>query len=248
MSRGARQTGTGSGVAASGKAADPPGVPAASARPPEPAGLPAPTASGGAPTASMGDSRIDFYPTHEHGGFKLRAGRPFPFGATLVPGGVNFSIFSSHATSCTLVLFEKHAPAPMAEIPFPEAFRIGHVWSMIVFDLDAENIEYGYRMDGPFAPGERAPLRRLEGPARSLRQGDRRARRLGTGSGLERRLPAPGPARLRGLRLGRRPAARDPARGSGHLRDARPQLHRRTRRPGSDARERSRPSARRSRT
>ena len=49
-----------------------------------------------------------------------------------------------------LVLFEKGQPQPRIEIPFPDAFRIGNVWSMIVFDLDYENTEYGYRMDGPF--------------------------------------------------------------------------------------------------
>ena len=38
--------------------------------------------------------RIDARPTHTHGGYQLRVGRPFPFGATLVPGGVNFSVFS----------------------------------------------------------------------------------------------------------------------------------------------------------
>ncbi|NEP89544.1 MAG: glycogen debranching protein GlgX [Okeania sp. SIO2C2] len=93
--------------------------------------------------------RIDIHPTDSHGDFKLRSGKPFPFGATLVPGGVNFSIFSSNATSCTLVLFQKGAIQPMAEIPFPEKFRIGNVYCMIVFDLNIENIEYGYRMDGP---------------------------------------------------------------------------------------------------
>jgi glycogen operon protein len=82
----------------------------------------------------------------------LRPGKPFPFGASLASGGINFSIFSSHAVSCTLVLFEKGAAEPLAEIPFPDSFRIGHVWSMMVFDLDAETIEYGYRMDGPFDP------------------------------------------------------------------------------------------------
>lgn len=100
------------------------------------------------------DKRIDFYPTHRYEQFKLRPGKPFPFGATLVPGGVNFSVFSSHATSCTLVLFEKDAPEPMAEIPFPDSFRIGNVWCMVVFELDCETIEYGYRMDGPFDPGQ----------------------------------------------------------------------------------------------
>ncbi len=93
--------------------------------------------------------RIDIHPTHTYSNFKLRSGRPEPFGATLVPGGVNFSIFSSNATSCTLVLFQKHAQKPIAEIPFPEEFRIGNVYCMVVFDLNYEELEYGYRMDGP---------------------------------------------------------------------------------------------------
>ncbi len=96
--------------------------------------------------------RIDIHPTHSYENFKLRPGSAIPFGATLVPGGVNFSIFSRHAKSCTLVLFKKHALEPMAEIPFPEEFRIGNVFSMTVFELDYENLEYGYRMDGAFNP------------------------------------------------------------------------------------------------
>ena len=93
-------------------------------------------------------TRIDIYPTRNHDGLGLRCGKPFPFGATRVSRGINFSIFSSHADSCTLVLFEKDAPQPMVEIPFPEEFRIGHVYCMVVFDLDYENLEYGYRFDG----------------------------------------------------------------------------------------------------
>src|SRR5437588_13042268 len=100
----------------------------------------------------LGIERIDVHPTHTYGEFKLRPGKPFPFGATLVPGGVNFSIYSSVATSCTLVLFEKHEPQPFAEIPVPNEFRIGDVFTMTVFDLDYENIEYGFRMDGPYDP------------------------------------------------------------------------------------------------
>jgi glycogen operon protein len=96
--------------------------------------------------------RVDAFPTHEHAGLKLRAGRPYPFGATLVPGGVNFSVFSRHATGCTLVLFERGAAAPLAEIPFPEEFRVGDVWAMVVFGLDPESLEYGYRMTGPSDP------------------------------------------------------------------------------------------------
>ena len=97
-------------------------------------------------------NRIDVYPTHRHGDYWLRAGRPYPFGASIVPGGVNFAVFSRHATSCTLVLFRRGESEPLVEIPFLDAFRIGNVWAMVVFGLELEEIEYGYRMDGPHRP------------------------------------------------------------------------------------------------
>ncbi|MDR3376388.1 MAG: glycogen debranching protein GlgX [Ancalomicrobiaceae bacterium] len=96
--------------------------------------------------------RVDGYPTHEYGDFKLRPGKPLPFGATIVAGGVNFSVFSRFATACDLVLFHRHEAEPFAIIPFPDSFRTGNVFAMTVFDLDYETIEYGYRMDGPFDP------------------------------------------------------------------------------------------------
>lgn len=95
---------------------------------------------------------IDQQPTHMHAGLRLRAGKPYPFGATIVPGGVNFAVFSRHATAAWLVLFHRGEPAPFAEIPFEPEFRVGSVWTMKVFDVDFETIEYGYRMDGPFDP------------------------------------------------------------------------------------------------
>jgi glycogen operon protein len=98
------------------------------------------------------DVRIDYYPTHELNGIKYRCGRVLPFGATMVPNGINFSIYSSSATSCTLVLFKKNADQAFVEIPFPKEFMIGNVYSMIVFDLDYENLEYGYKMSGPYDP------------------------------------------------------------------------------------------------
>jgi isoamylase len=98
--------------------------------------------------------RIDIHPTHTYNEFELRRGKPYPFGANLVPGGINFSVYSSYAKSCRLVLFEKGAKEPFAEIPFLDEFRIGNVYSMVVFNLDHENIEYGYRMEGPFNPSE----------------------------------------------------------------------------------------------
>jgi glycogen operon protein len=99
------------------------------------------------------EERIDFYPTHEVGGIRFRRGRPLPFGATIVPHGVNFSVFSSAAHSCTLVLFRKHEPQPFVEIEVPREFRIGDVYSIIVFDLECEDLEYGYRFSGPWDPG-----------------------------------------------------------------------------------------------
>ena len=86
----------------------------------------------------MIEDRIDYYPTHEHRGFRFRKGHVLPFGATVVSGGVNFSVFSSSATSCTLVLFRKHEQQPLVEIEFPASFRIGGVYSMIVFELDLD--------------------------------------------------------------------------------------------------------------
>ncbi len=96
--------------------------------------------------------RIDIYPTHHHGEFLLRAGRPYPFGATLVPGGINFAVFSRYASDCTLVLFKRGEDQPFGEIPFLDEFRIGNVFAMVVFDLDVEDIEYGYRMNGVYEP------------------------------------------------------------------------------------------------
>lgn len=96
--------------------------------------------------------RIDTQPTQEIAGFKVRPGKPLPFGVSYVPNGLNFSIYTSAGTSCTLVLFRKGEQTPFGEIPFPDNYRIGDVYSMVVFDLDYEDLEYGFRIDGPFDP------------------------------------------------------------------------------------------------
>ncbi|MBQ9065622.1 MAG: glycogen debranching protein GlgX [Blautia sp.] len=95
---------------------------------------------------------IDTFPTNEINGLEYRVGRVFPFGATVVDGGVNFSIFSKEAKSCTLVLYHHGNNDPFVEIPFPEEFRIGNVYTMMVFGINIETTEYGYRFDGEFAP------------------------------------------------------------------------------------------------
>jgi len=95
---------------------------------------------------------MNSYPKYELNGIKYSRGHVIPFGATIMPNGANFSIYSSAATSCTLVLFMKKEELPFAEILFPKEFMIGNVFSMFVFDLDFKNVEYGYRMDGPYDP------------------------------------------------------------------------------------------------
>jgi glycogen operon protein len=96
--------------------------------------------------------RIDGLPTDEIGGFKVRPGKPLPFGVSHVPNGLNFSIYTSAGTGCTLVLFQRGEPEPFAELRFPKHYRIGDVFCMVVFGLDYEDLEYGYRIEGPFNP------------------------------------------------------------------------------------------------
>lgn len=94
--------------------------------------------------------RVDLHPTGTFGNFKIRPGLMLANGAHIVPGGVNFTIYSSGAKSCELVLYHSHEKEPFATISFPEDYKIGNVFSMIVFDLDIEDIEYGFRIDGEY--------------------------------------------------------------------------------------------------
>ena len=96
--------------------------------------------------------QIDRFPTHSIGDIRYRAGRVFPYGASIIGNAVNFSIFSKEATACSLLLFHHGEYEPFVEIPFPEEFRIGNVYSMMVFDINIETTEYGYRFDGPYDP------------------------------------------------------------------------------------------------
>ncbi len=93
---------------------------------------------------------IDTFPTNKIGDLEYRSGRVFPFGATITDGGINFSIYSRDATDCTLVLYHSGEDQPFAEIPIPEEFKIGNVYTMMVFGLDVDSVEYGYRFGGTF--------------------------------------------------------------------------------------------------
>ena len=85
-------------------------------------------------------------------GFEVRPGFYEINGATAIPGGVNFTVYSHGATSIELLLFHRAEEEPFAILPFPKHYRIGNVYSMIVFKLNIEDFEYAYRVDGPYEP------------------------------------------------------------------------------------------------
>ena len=79
------------------------------------------------------------------GSFEIRHGHPLPFGSTFQRGGINFSIFSRHATEMTLVLFPPGDGVAALEIPLdPRQNRTGDVWHVLVSGLDA-GVGYGFR-------------------------------------------------------------------------------------------------------
>lgn len=86
----------------------------------------------------------------EINGFKVRPGFFDLNGASEFSCGVNFTVHTSHGTSCDLLLFHPDEEEPYAVIPFPESYKIGDVYSMIVYDLKAEEFEYAYCVDGPY--------------------------------------------------------------------------------------------------
>lgn len=94
----------------------------------------------------------ELIPIDTYQNYKIRPGFFLQNGAVVVPGGVSFTIYSQHATACSLALFERGFKEPFVVIPFPESYRIGNVFSMIVFGLDIENFEYAYLVDGPYEP------------------------------------------------------------------------------------------------
>ena len=91
-------------------------------------------------------------PMAEISGFPVRPGIYDLNGATPLQNGVNFTIHTCGGTSCELLLFHRAQEEPFAVIPFPDAYKIGDVYSMIVYGLNIEEFEYAYRVDGPYRP------------------------------------------------------------------------------------------------
>lgn len=87
-------------------------------------------------------------------GFKIRPGFFRMYGACVASNGVSFTINSHRATRCTLLLFKPQAPKPYARIPFPDSYRIGDTYSMLVFDIKPDEFEYAFSFDGPYEPAK----------------------------------------------------------------------------------------------
>ncbi|MBP0599839.1 glycogen debranching protein GlgX [Herbaspirillum sp. LeCh32-8] len=80
---------------------------------------------------------------------RIREGAPFPRGATYTGSGVNFAVFSAHATGVDLCLFDEAGEHEIARIPMPE--YTNEVWHVHIDGLQPGTV-YGYRVHGPYDP------------------------------------------------------------------------------------------------
>jgi glycogen operon protein len=80
---------------------------------------------------------------------RVRAGRPDPLGATWDGAGVNFALFSSHATKVELCLFDPWGRREIERIALPEF--TDEVWHGYLPDAHP-GLLYGYRVHGPYDP------------------------------------------------------------------------------------------------
>lgn len=81
----------------------------------------------------------------------VEAGRPWPMGAVITPEGVNFAVFSAHATGLDLCLYSADGRREVMRLPFTD--REGDVWHMHVRGISPGQ-QYGFRAHGPYLPDE----------------------------------------------------------------------------------------------
>jgi 1,4-alpha-glucan branching enzyme len=134
----------------------------------------------------------------------VRAGSPLPLGTQERGGGVNFALFSRHASRVRLELFEHPEDAqPVRVIDLDSArHRTGDVWHVWVQGIGRGQL-YAYRVDGPYEPskGHRYNFNRLL--TRSVRERDLTAARVGVRVGTWLRTFDAG-TRPRALEAGQR--------------------------------------------
>lgn len=80
---------------------------------------------------------------------RITEGHPFPLGATWDGQGVNFAIFSAHATKVELCLFDSEGKTELERIELPEFSD--EVWHGYLPEMQAGQV-YGYRVYGPYDP------------------------------------------------------------------------------------------------
>lgn len=85
----------------------------------------------------------------------VRSGLPFPLGATVRGNGVNFAIFSRHASGVRLDLFERPEDAnPQRTIILDDARnKTGDIWHVWLEGIAPGQL-YGFRVAGPYSPHE----------------------------------------------------------------------------------------------
>src|SRR5580700_12066125 len=83
----------------------------------------------------------------------MKSGSAYPLGASVTATGVNFSVFSYHATRAELLLFDtEDAIQPSRVIDLvPGTSRTSSYWHVHLPGIKAGQL-YGYRMSGPYAP------------------------------------------------------------------------------------------------
>lgn len=113
-------------------------------------------------------------PGHHPRSARIGRGATAPFGAHVVPGGVRFTVASATADRVWLVLMDPRDGTVRAQIPFPQEYRVGNVFTMTVLGLDPDEAHYGYRV----APGSDAPIL-LDPYARAIAGGERWGERGG---------------------------------------------------------------------
>jgi isoamylase len=80
---------------------------------------------------------------------KLLAGKPSPLGSNVQDGGVNFALFSAHATQVVLCIFDDTGTKELAQYTLPQCTR--QVWHGHLKGAH-EGLCYGYRVYGPWEP------------------------------------------------------------------------------------------------
>jgi len=104
--------------------------------------------------AEWASRKVNLIPLDRIAGYDVRPGFYGVNGATAIPCGVNFTVHSMQAASCELNLFHRKEEKPFAVLPFPKHYKMGYVYSMIVFGLNISDLEYAYRLDGPHDPAK----------------------------------------------------------------------------------------------